>query len=136
MNLDDRNAELNKQLEHNPIDETVAALLKADNRRKRQLLLLFLSLAFEFVILIALGAGWRSNHNLAIQAETNHNAIVRNCETSNEARAKNKEIWAYLLIQTPTTAPTPEQQAFRDSFETKVNDTFAPRDCQAEINKK
>lgn len=137
MSLNDRNAELNKQLEANPIDQQISNLTRADQRNRRHIILLALSLLFDLVLSLVLAYGWHTNHNLAIRAETNRDAIVRGCETSNEARAKNKQLWAYILeLPTPDGQPrTPEQQKRLDDFRMFVDDTFAPRDCQAEINK-
>jgi hypothetical protein len=137
MSLDDRNAELNKQLEVNPIDKTIDTLLKADQRNRRHILLLTLSLIFDLVLSVVLAFGWHNNHNLAIRAETNRDAIIRNCETSNESRAKNKQLWTYILNLPPSNGQTvtPDQQKRIDNFKVFVDDTFAQRDCKAEINK-
>lgn len=132
MSLDDRNAELNKKLEHNPVDEAVAALIKADQRRRGQILLLFISIAFDLILSIFLAFGWQANHQLALRAESNHDAIVRSCETSNEARAKNKELWTYILSLPPSNdgkASTPEQQKRVEDFKAFLDDTFKIRNC-------
>lgn len=137
MSLDDRNAKLEEKLEHNPIDEQIAALIKADARRKRQIFLIILSLVFDLILSLFLAFGWHTNHNLAIRAETNRDAIIRGCEISNDSRAKNKQLWAYIL-QLPSSdgqPRTPEQQKRVDDFKMFVDDTFAPRNCQGEINK-
>lgn len=138
MNLDDRNDKLNKRLQANPIDSTIATLIKADQRHRRHIILLTISLIFDLLLSIFLAFGWHANHNLAIRAESNHDAIIRSCETSNESRAKNKELWTYILSLPPSNdgqASTPEQQKRLNDFKVFLDDTFAPRNCQAEINK-
>lgn len=131
MSLDTRNAELEEKLEHNPIDENIQTLIRADKRRKAQVTLLAISIFIELLLSVALAYGWSQNHKLAIQAESNHMAILRNCETSNEARANNKQLWDYLLTQTPSQPPTAEQEKRIADFEAFVNKTFAPRDCSS-----
>lgn len=133
MSLDDRNAVLDKKLQNNAIDDAVAALIKADQRRKGQILLLFISIAFDLILSVFLAFGWQANHQLALRAESNHDAIVRSCETSNEARAKNKELWNYILSLPPSNdgnASTPDQQKRVNDFKAFLDDTFKIRDCK------
>lgn len=135
-NLKQRDNALNEQMATHPAEESIRILVKDANRRKRQLRLLTISVVFDIVLSLALTYGWQLNHNLAIKAETNRSAILRGCEVSNEARAKNKQLWAYILeLPTADGQPrTPEQQKRVDDFRRFINDTFAPRDCSAEIN--
>lgn len=131
MSLDDRNAELEKKLQQNPIDEAVAALVRADKRRKSQILLLFISITFDLVLSVFLAFGWQSNHRLAVQADTNKAAIIRNCETANESRKNNREIWNFVLDLTANTPRDAEASQTRDRFVAKLDETFAPRDCNS-----
>lgn len=138
MSLDERNAHLEEVLEHNPIDEQIAALTRADKQRKRQIFLIALSLMFDLILSLLLAWGWHTNHNLAIRAESNRDAIRRNCETSNESRAKNKQLWTYILSLPPSNngeQSTPDQQKRVDDFKVFLNDTFAQRNCEAELSK-
>lgn len=128
MSLDTRNAVLDEKLEHNPIDDQIQALVRADRQRKWQLLFLAL-------IIVALAYGWRQNHRLALQAESNTNAIMARCESTNEARVKNARLWNYLIEQSQNVPRTPEQQKFRDDFIALKNDTFAPTDCSKIVDK-
>lgn len=126
MSLDERNATLDQKLVENPIDTQIATLIRADKRRRFHLIALTL-------MALALAFGWWQNHNLAITAESNHNAIIRSCENSNEARKNNAVLWDFLLAQQPIQPQTAEQTAFRQEFIALKEKTFAQRDCQAEI---
>lgn len=129
MSLDTRNAELEEKLEVNPIDEQIAALARSDASRKRQVRWLAVSLALDVLLTIGFGYATLRANNAASKAETTQHSIVRNCETTNESRAKNREIWDYIVQISERPNLTPEQQKTRDDFIMKLNDTFAPRDC-------
>lgn len=122
MSLDDRNAELEQKLENNPVDEQIAALVRADRQRKWQVIVLAL-------IIAALVYGWYQNHQLAVQAESNTAAIMARCEATNEARAKNARLWDYLIDQSKNQPRDAERQKFFDDFVALKTDTFAPTDC-------
>lgn len=128
MSLDERNGELEEKLKHNPIDEQIAALVRADRLRKWQIFALALMAAL-------LAYGWYQNRSLAIQAESNKDAIIRNCETSNESRKNQRDLWAYVISLTPEQPRTETQQNRTDEFQKFVDKTFAQRDCMAEIKK-
>lgn len=131
MSLDTRNAELDEKLENNSIDATIASLAAADRQRKRQIFLLAVSLVFDLVLSVLLAFGWSTNHKLINQAESNRNAIIRNCQTSNDARKNNREIWDYVLELTKD-APRDRQQSInREQFIKQLDMTFAPRDCDS-----
>lgn len=132
MSLDDRNAVLEQKLEHNPIDESIASLVAADQRRRRHVRILAISLALDVLLTIGFGYITARTHSLAAQAESNHQSLVRNCETGNEARTKNKQLWTYILSLPPSNdgqASTPEQQRRVDDFKKFLDETFALRDC-------
>jgi len=135
MSLDDRNAELDKKLEENPIDEIVGSLVRADRRRKGQVRWLALSLALDVLLTLAFGWVTIQTHRISTKAESNQNAIARSCETSNEARKNNLVLWDYILEIPPVQPLTAEQLQQRDQFKVFVQKTFAQRDCQAEVNK-
>lgn len=122
MSLDKRNEELEKRLEHNPVDEQIAALVRADKRRKFQIT----ALALLTVGLIFLSV---RTTQIAGQAESNRAAIVARCVATNEARAKNEKLWDYLIDQGKNQPRTKEQQMFFDNFVKLKDDTFAPTDC-------
>lgn len=135
MSLDDRNAELNKQLEVNPIDKQIAALTKSDSSRRRQIRWLALSLALDVMLTIGFGYTTLQAHYAAAKAETNQSALLRNCETSNEARRNNAVLWDFILKQPPQQPLSEKQQKVRSDFIDLKEKTFAPRDCMAETNK-
>lgn len=129
MSLDERNAELDEKLKENPIDEAIAVLFKQAKRNKNNIRLLALSFTLSLFITFGLGYLGFTTFKLVKQADTNTNALVRNCNTTNEARANNKQLWDYLLSAEPIEPRTPQEQAQIDDFEQLVNRTFAPRDC-------
>lgn len=127
--LDHRNAVLEQKLKENPIDQSIATLEKAAKRQSRTNKLLTISIVFDLLLTVGLAFGWQQNHSLAVKADSNHAAIVRNCETGNDARANNKQLWDYLLAQQPSQPVTPEQQKRITDFKNFVDKTFEPRDC-------
>lgn len=135
MTLDDRNTELDKALKLNPIDEQIAALARSDKSRTSQIRWLAVSLALDVLLTIGFGYTTFQAQRAADQAETNKTAIVRSCETSNEARKNNRVLWDYILSIPPSEPLTKEQKVRVAEFKTFVNKTFAPRNCMAEINK-
>lgn len=135
MSLDSRNADLDEKLEGNPIDEQIAALVRADNQRKNQVRLLAASVALDIILSIVLGfVTWKTNE-LAREAQSNRQAVIANCEIANEARTKQRQLWSYVISLTPERPRTEAQQDRVVQFEKFVNETFAPRDCMAEIQK-
>lgn len=127
MSLDDRNAELEHKLEENPIDNQIAVLVRADRRRKWQVLALTVIIAVLTVVAF-------KTFQLARLAQSNREAVVASCETSNEARKNNTILWDFILKQPSEKPLTAEQQRVRNDFIDLKNKTFAPRDCQAEID--
>lgn len=134
-NLEERDNELNKQMTKHPAEESVQILVKDAQRRTRQLRILTGSVIFQIFFLFGLAYGWYQNHEIALQAETNKNAIVRSCETSNDSRKNQLELWNYILSITPEQPRSEAQNKQAEEFRAFVNKTFAPRDCQKEINK-
>lgn len=133
MSLDDRNAELDKALEENPIDEQIAALARSDRSRHRQIRWLAFSLALDVLLTIGFGYTTLRANDAASKAETTQVAILRNCETANESRKNNAVLWDFVLAQPPREPLDAKQQKIRDDFVELKNKTFAQRDCQAEL---
>lgn len=129
MDLDRRNEELNKKIDETDLPTAVAILVSDAHKRKRQLRLIVISIFLDLFLTLGLGYLSIQTHGIASQAENNKEALVQSCKTSNEARSNNKQIWDFLLnVQTPNT-PTLQQKQVRDQFQSLVNNTFAPRDC-------
>lgn len=135
MSLDDRNAELEEKLEHNPIDEQIAALARSDKSRKRQVRWLAISLALDVLLTIGFGYTTLQANEAAKKAETNEVAIVRNCETANQSRKDQRELWGYVISLTPIEPRTEAQTNRVNQFSDFVDKTFAQRDCQGELKK-
>lgn len=132
--LDERSDDLDKQLEHNPIDASIAAIVKADKQRGRQVKILAVSLVLDIILTFGLAAVSFQAHDLAIRADHSQQAQVESCKTGNEFRATEASLWAHVLeLQPIVTNLTPEQQAQRDKtvadFRTYLTTVFAPRDC-------
>lgn len=123
MNLEQRNAKLEEKLKETELPGAVAVLIKDAAKRKKQLRLLTIIICLQ-LLLTVFGVF------TFIQTSNNHVDIVRNCESSNEARANSRKIWDYILDQPAPTPPTPEQQARIDKFKKLVVDTYMPRNCE------
>lgn len=132
--IDQRNKELDKKIEHTDLPDAVQVLIKDAKRRRHQLLALTVSLILDFLLTIGLFAVSVKTQQVAGQADSNHQAIVRSCEASNEARANNKALWDYILELPPNPTQGPlsaDQQKQREDFKIFVAKTFAARDCSA-----
>lgn len=134
MSLAERDDELDKKLEGNPIDSSIATLTRDARRARRNVRLLAASITLDFVLTIALTVlSFQTNH-LATLAQTNKQAVIQNCETANDSRTAQRQLWGYVLSLTPQQPRTAEQQARVDEFAKFVDQTFKPRDCKAEAS--
>lgn len=130
MSLDERNEELNRKIDHTDLSSAVDTLIKDAKKRKRQVILLSLSIGLDLLLTVGLGFLSIQTHNVASQSENNKVALVRSCETTNDARASNKALWDYLLALPSNEPATSAQQSEIDSFKAFIDKTFAPRDCK------
>jgi hypothetical protein len=126
MSLDNRNAELEQRLKDNPIDEQIAVLARAGKRLK----LIVMMLA---VLTAGLGLVTVQTYRLADRAEKTDIALVRDCESRNESRASNREIWNYIIQVTNRPDQNSAQKKIRNDFIDKLDRTFAPKDCSKVI---
>lgn len=134
-NLEERDDELNKQMATHPAEESIQVLVKDAHRSKRYFRILAISVALDIILSIGLAFfAYQTNQAVRV-AQSSRAAIVANCETANDSRNKQLVLWGYVLSLTPQQPRTPEQEARVDEFKEFVEKTFAPRDCQAEINK-
>lgn len=135
MSLETRSNELDKKLEHNEIDDSISTLVKGAKRQRRAIRLLALSILLDFILTIGLTI-FSIKTNEALQlAQNNRQAIVQNCETANDSRKNQRELWRYVTSLTPSQPRNAEQQARVEDFNKFVEKTFAQRDCQAEAEK-
>lgn len=134
-NLEQRDDELNKQMETHPAEKSIDILVKDAHRRKRQLHLLTIFIALNILMSIVLSyVTWKTNQ-LASLAQSNRAALVANCETSNDSRKDNRALWDFVFALPALEPPTVEEQARAAQFKAFIAKTFAQRDCQAEIEK-
>lgn len=133
MNLDERNAALNKKIQSTDLSEAVATLVKDAHKRKKQVRLLAVSICLDLLLTVGLGFISIETHGIATKSESNQAALLKSCETTNDARASNKVLWDYLLNLPTPNVPTLQQKEVRDQFSTFVDKTFAPRDCSSVI---
>lgn len=136
MTLASRSDELDKKLENNSIDASIETLVKDAVRARRNVKLLAASIALDFILTIVLAVVSYKTNELAHLAQTTKQAVIQNCETANDSRIAQKQLWGYVLSLTPQQPRNEEQQARVDEFAKFVDQTFKPRDCQAEANKK
>lgn len=135
MSLDSRNEELERKLSKTQLPDAVATLMDDAKKSRRRVRLLTASIILDFVLTIGLTVVSAKTADLTRQAQSNKAALIQNCETANDSRNKQLTLWGYVLALNPEQARTPEQQAAVDKFAKFVEDTFAPRDCEAEANK-
>lgn len=136
MSLASRSDELDKKLEGNSIDSSIETLVKDAARARRNVRLLAASIALDFILTIVLAVVSYKTNELAHLAQTTKQAVIQNCETANDPRLAQKQLWGYVLSLTPSQPRTPEQEDRVKEFAKFVDQTFKPRDCQAEANKK
>lgn len=134
-NLEERSDELDAQMAAHPAEKSIAVLIRDANRRKRQLRILTASIVFDIVLSIALGVVTFKTNELAKLAQSNSDAVVANCEVSNESRRDEKALWDFVFALPVLEPPTAEEQARAAQFKAFINKTFAERDCQTEIKK-
>lgn len=135
MSLDSRNDQLNEKLDATDLPNAVHVLVKDAHKRKRQLRLLAISITLDLILTGGLAYLSLQTHSIAKQAESNRAAIIRNCETSNDGRAKNKELWDFAFNLPPATTQTEQQKSNLEKFKAKVDDTFMLRDCSKAVEK-
>lgn len=133
MNLNARNADLDSRISDTDLPGAVDTLIRDARKRKRQMILLTSSVVFDLLLTVGLSVMSVQTHRLASRSESNKTAIIRTCESNNNSRANNKELWTYLLSQPPTEPVDPGRQAKIDQFRAFVNKTFAPRDCKSVV---
>lgn len=105
--------------------------LKKQNIRSRNYIrMLAMSLVFDICLSVGLGlVAWRTNHS----AEQARQATIAACESGNNVRKAELQLWDYVLSFPPTQTETPQQKAQREvqtaKFRDYVHKTFATRDC-------
>lgn len=134
MSLDERSDALDKRLEEHPAEEAIRVLVKDAKRRKRQLRILTVSVILDILLTFGLATVSYQTSQIARLAESNKNAVVANCEVSNDSRRNNKALWDYLLALPPSETQTPAEAQQVNQFKSFVAKTFAERNCQAEIS--
>lgn len=134
MSLADRADALDKKMADVDIDEAIRTLVLDARRRRLQVRLLAVFIALTTGLTVAIGVVSWKTAQLANLAQTNKAAVIQNCETANDSRTAQRQLWGYVLSLTPSQPRNAEQQARVDEFAKFVDRTFAPRDCQAEAN--
>lgn len=133
-NLEQRDDELNKQMAEHPAEQSIQVLVKDAARSKRRMRILTISVIFDILLTIGLATVSFKTSELAHLAQSNKQAVLANCQTANESRKNNRDLWEFAFSLPPNQPPTPEQTQRIAEFKKFVAKTFAERDCQAEIN--
>lgn len=113
--------------------------LASYGRRNRQLIYwtaagllvdLIVSVALILVAVQANNASHRATEATSAAAQNRQNAKVT-CESGNQARLAQIQLWTYVLDLSAQSNPnpTPEQRKRIADFRTYINQVFAPRDC-------
>lgn len=97
-------------------------------RSRRLIRAAAISIVLDVILSLALGF-------ISFQArEASHNAasaIKLNCQSGNEARANQIELWTAVFALPQARPPSPDAAFAYDQLRTHINDIFAPRDCNA-----
>lgn len=93
-------------------------------------------IAIDVLLTLVVTAFGALSVHTASQASQNHTAQIVTCQSSNQARAQNEQLWAYTLtLFKPRPGQTPQQQeqaaVALAALHAKVEQTFAPRNCSA-----
>lgn len=134
-NLEQRDDELNKQMSVHPAEESVQILVKDAKRRTTQLRILSASVILTLLLTIGLSVVSYKLYQITKLAQSNRAAVIANCETANDSRKNQRELWRYVTSLTPIQPRSDKQEARVKDLSKFVDKTFAQRDCQAEAKK-
>lgn len=134
-NLEQRDDELNKQLAEHPAEKSIDVLVKDARRRARQLHILTGTVILTLLLGIGLSIVSYKLYHITKLAQSSQAAVVANCETANDSRRNQKQLWDFVFALPQLEPPTAEEQARAAQFKDFIAKTFALRDCQAEVNK-
>ena len=104
-------------------------------RSKRAIVWITISLIFDICLSIIVGGVVYFTHQLSENANKNASALVVNCESANQARTLNKNLWDYVLnlptVNNPneTAAQKSLNQKNVTNFRSYVDKIFAQQDC-------
>lgn len=91
---------------------------------------------FAVVIVIVIAGVTLLSMNVARNTHdinTAHDIFVGNCESGNEFRAGERELWGFIFNAQASTTRNPAQQAQFNELKALVERTFAARDCNAVV---
>ena len=98
-------------------------------RNRRMIWGLVISIALDAALTVALVGVAVATNDAANKATQVHNQQVTTCLSSNEARAKNVQLWDHVLSIPPTVPRSAAQAKQAEDFKIYVHQVFAPRDC-------
>lgn len=126
-----RSDQLDDKLDNMPnsLDKTVAGLVTYGRQNRTLIRWLTVSIVLELFLAIGFMFVLTQQQINSNTIKTNRNAIITSCNSGNEFRKDNLELWQHILAIPPTTPQTDEQIRTREEFTTFINNTFAPRDC-------
>ena len=96
------------------------------------------AVVFLFFLTMAVGtANLLFTSHLISQVNANKASITQLCQSGNEARAQQVQLWEFVIhISKPPPHETPAHRAQRERtvarFVTHLHHVFAPRNCQEE----
>lgn len=112
--------------------------LRAESRKSKRLIrLLGVSVGFDLLLSVALGAIGATAHQASDRATeaaaATATAQYETCLAGNESRKGQRELWGYIL-QLSSQGDASQTEAGRqrlEDFRAYVERVFAPRDCEA-----
>lgn len=73
-------------------------------------------------------------NNQSVQNRQTREAIYVGCQSGNQARAQQKQLWEEVINLTARPNQTPAQQAVVGTFQRYLNNSLKPRDCGPDPN--
>jgi hypothetical protein len=123
--------ELVEQIHRLNVDsgQQLVTLARRASSNRRMIYALAASLALDVMLTVALLLVGIRATNAGNRADQVHAQQIGTCQSSNDARAAQVQLWDYILSLPSPRPRTNEQQRQLDQFRAYVNTVFAPRDC-------
>lgn len=111
------------------IGDVLVESVDRSRANQRTIRLVAFSVVFDVLLSIGIGGMALDNRRIAHQEQSTRAAALTTCNSSNEARALERQLWGFMFDLPSTAAPTPAQQANLDRLRGFIATTFAARDC-------
>lgn len=113
----------------NELTGQLAATVRYGHRNRHLIVGLAVSLVVDVALTVALAVVAVQARDATDAAARVHDRQVATCESGNDARAAQIQLWNYLLSVPPVRPLTAEQKQQITQFRAYVHRVFAARDC-------